>query len=192
MYIYIVKIPQNQEIQDFYSLMQKSVTPCRTVNGRKMMNLENYCTYYFIVTANRLSRGASAIYREKFGVGVVEWRCMVMLALEDGVSAARISEVSSINKSLVSRALAKLEKLGYVEDYHQSTKRKPRLLQFTSAGMDLYEQMLELTLLREKKLRKGLSVDEIRELLRMLRILLNNTDELDQLNYHIDLGSGQA
>ena len=176
-----------ESIQDNFPSMQKTVTPHKIVKGRKVINLENYCSYYFIVTANRLSRGASAMYRERFGVGVVEWRCMVMLALQDGVSAARISEVSSINKSLVSRSLAKLEKLKYVEDYHNSTKRKPRLLQFTSSGRDLYDQMLELTLLREKKLRKGLSVKEIRELLRMLRILLSNTDELDQLKYHIEL-----
>jgi len=59
-------------------------------------------------------------------------------------------------------------------------------LQFTSSGKGLYDQMLELTLLREKKLRKGLSVNEIRELLRMLKILFNNADELDQLDYHIE------
>ena len=167
--------------------MKKSVTPSKTVNGRKAIDLENYCSYYFIVIANRLSRGASAIYREKFGVGVVEWRCMVMLAMEEGVNAARISEVSSINKSLVSRALAKLEEQEYIEDYSGSTKRKPRLMQFTSAGRRLYEQMLEVTLLREKKFRKGLSGAEVSELLRMLRILFDNTDALDQLDYHINL-----
>ena len=161
--------------------MPKSVSPVKSVKGRKVIDLENYCSYYFIVIANRLSRGASALYREKFGVGVVEWRCMVMLAVEEGVSAARISEVSSINKSLVSRALAKLEKQEYVEDYHHSKKRKPRLMQFTAAGRDLYEKMLEVTLLREKKFRKGLSKAEVSELLRMLRILFDNTDALDQV-----------
>lgn len=151
------------------------------------MTLDNYCTFYFASIANRITRGSSALYREKFGVGIVEWRCLVMLALEEGVSAARISEVSCINKSLVSRSLTKLEKHNYVEDYHGSTKRKPRLLQLTSAGRDLYEEMLEIALLREKKLRKGLSADEVRELLRMLKVMFSNADELDQLDYHIDL-----
>lgn len=166
--------------------MKKSVSPYKIVKGRKVLNLESYCTYYFVVTANRLSRGASAIYRERFGVGVVEWRCMVMLALQDGVSAARISEVSGINKSMISRSLAKLKKLNYIEGFHASTKRKPQLLQFTSAGRALYEQMLEITLMRERKLRKGLSTTELKELFRLLRILFNNADELDQLDYHID------
>ena len=172
--------------------MPKSVSAVKTVKGQKVIDLENYCSYYFIVIANRLSRGASALYREKFGVGVVEWRCMVMLAVEEGVSAARISEVSSINKSLVSRALVKLEEQKYVEDYHESRTRKPRLLQFTPEGRDLYQQMLEVTLMREKKFRKGLSSKEISELLRMLRILFNNTDALDQLDYHINLGGMQG
>jgi DNA-binding MarR family transcriptional regulator len=91
--------------------MPKSVTPYKLKNGLKVMDLENYITYHFTVIANRTSRGASALFRNRFGVGVVEWRCMVMLAMQEGVSAARISEVSGINKSLVSRSLAKLEKL---------------------------------------------------------------------------------
>jgi len=167
--------------------MTKNASPYKLSKGLKVMNLENYCSFYFAVIANRLSRGASALYREKYNIGIVEWRCMVMLALEDGVSAARIGEVSGMNKSLVSRAIAKLEQLKYVEDYHKSTKRKPRQLQFTTTGKALYKEMVELTILRERKLRKGLSVKEIKELLRMLKVMFNNADELDQLDYHIVL-----
>ena len=167
--------------------MPKSIAPYKVKNGLKVMDLENYITYHFVVIANRTSRGASALFRKQFGVGVVEWRCMVMLAMQEGVSAARISEVSSINKSLVSRSLAKLEKLGHVEDYHGSTSRKPRLLQFTASGRALYGEMVELTLMREKKLRQGLTAGELGELLRMLRVLFDNTDQLDQMEYHIDL-----
>ncbi len=158
--------------------MSKSVSPYKLINGLKAMNLENYITYHLWVISNRLSRDASALFREQYGLGVVEWRCMVMLALQSGVSAARISEVSSINKSLVSRALAKLEELGYVEDYQGSTSRKPRMLQFTLDGKTLYKEMVELSISREKKLRTGLSTAETAELLRMLHILYNNTDHL--------------
>lgn len=166
--------------------MKKSVSPTRKKDGFKVLELENYLTYHLVVIANRISRGASALYREQFGVGVVEWRCMVMLALKDGVSAARISEVGGINKSMVSRSLARLEELGYVEDFRGSKSRKPRLLQFTADGKRLYEEMLEVTLMREKKLRNGLSSVELQELLRMLKILFNNAEELDQLHYHVD------
>ncbi len=76
--------------------MAKTVTPYKKKNGLKVMNLENYITYYLTAIANRTSRGASALFRKEYGVGVVEWRCMVMLAILEGVSAARISEVSGI------------------------------------------------------------------------------------------------
>ena len=167
--------------------MPKTADPYKIKNGLKVMDLENYITYHFTVIANRTSRGASALFRKEFGVGVVEWRCMVMLAMQEGVSAARISEVSGINKSLVSRSLAKLEKLDHVEDYHGSTSRKPRLLQFTESGRSLYSEMVERMLQREAKLRQGLTAKDLNELLRMLRILFDNTDQLDQLDYHIDL-----
>ena len=40
---------------------------------------------------------------------------------------------------------------------------------------------------RETKLRQGLSNAEVTELLRLLRILFDNAEELDQLSYHIEL-----
>ena len=167
--------------------MDKKPSPIRKVSGNKVLELDNYLTYYLVVIANRISRGASAVYREQFGVGVVEWRCMVMLAMQDGVSAARISEVGGINKSMVSRSLARLEELGYVEDFQDSKTRKPRLMQFTDAGRKLYGEMLEVTVKRDEKLRQGLSEKDEAELLRLLRILFNNADELDQLKYHVNI-----
>jgi DNA-binding MarR family transcriptional regulator len=74
-----------------------------------------------------------------------------------------------------------------VEDFHGSSSLKPRLLQFTASGRALYEEMVELALRREEKLREGLTAGELAELLRMLRILFENTDHLDQLEYHMGL-----
>lgn len=161
-------------------MTKDSNKPYRTSKGKKILDLDNYITYFLVVLANRMSSGASAIYREQFGVGVVEWRCMVMLALQDGMSAAIISEVGGINKSMVSRSLTRLEEQGYVEDFAGSKSKKPRLLQFTKSGRKLYDDMVEVTLAREKKLRKGLSDKELGELLRLFRILLNNVNELNQ------------
>lgn len=171
--------------------MAESIRPYRKVNGLKVMDLENYVVYHLSVISSRLSRGASALFRERYGVGVVEWRCMVMLAMEEGVTGARISQVAGINKSLVSRSLAKLEDLGLVEDYAGATTRKPRRLQFTAAGLALYREMVEVVISREQTLRTGLTSVEIRELLRMLRILFNNADSLDEVVYHIDLDPRQ-
>jgi len=42
----------------------------------------------------------------------------------------------------------------------------------------LYEEVLTLALKRENALRKGLSADEIRELIRMLKILMQNALQL--------------
>ena len=152
-------------------------TAFKIVDGRKVLGLDSYCAYQLVAIANRLSSSASARYRAEFGVGIVEWRCMVMLALEDGVSAARISQAGGINKALVSRSLARLEELGYVED-HEETKRKPRYLKFTDSGRELYDRIMEQALEREEKLREGLSDSEISELLRMLHIVSDNVNKL--------------
>lgn len=161
--------------------MSINTQPFTLSDGQKILDLENYCTFFFVVIANRLSRGASAHYRSEYGIGVVEWRCLVSLAMERSTTAARISQTSSMNKSLVSRSLSKLEEMGFVEDCDSSSKRKPRLLRLTSKGMKLYDQMVEDTLKREKDLRAGLSDQDIDNLLRMLRVLMRNSGTLDQL-----------
>ena len=161
--------------------MSTDTQPFTLAGDQKILDLENYCTFFFVVIANRLSRGASAHYRREYGVGVVEWRCLVSLAMEKSTTAARISQTSSMNKSLVSRALSKLEELDIVEDCDTSSKRKPRLLKLTDKGLDLYDRMVEDTLKRETDLRAGLSDQDVDNLLRMLRILMRNSDTLDQL-----------
>ncbi|MFT6556530.1 MarR family winged helix-turn-helix transcriptional regulator [Sneathiella sp.] len=162
--------------------MQDAIKPFHISNGQKVLELDNYLTFFFVVIANRLSRGASAHYRKEYGIGVVEWRCLVSLAMEQSTTAAQISKTSSMNKSLVSRSLSKLEALECVEDCDSSLKKKPRLLKLTSKGVALYEKMVEDTLSRETELRKGLGENEISELLRMLRTLARNARDLDQTN----------
>ena len=44
--------------------------------------LDSYTPAYLTFLANKLYGGASAIYRRRFGVGIVEWRIMSLLAIE--------------------------------------------------------------------------------------------------------------
>ena len=48
--------------------------------GRKVLNLSGYVTFYFTVLANKLSSGASRLYLKRYDIGIIEWRVMAMLA----------------------------------------------------------------------------------------------------------------
>ncbi|MEH6367507.1 MAG: MarR family winged helix-turn-helix transcriptional regulator, partial [Pseudomonas marincola] len=78
------------------------------------LNLERYVPALLTFLTNNMSSGASACYRKHFGIGIVEWRVLAMLAVEDHISANRIVQVIGLDKGAVSRSLQMLEREGFV------------------------------------------------------------------------------
>lgn len=137
-------------------------------HGRKVLNLSGYVSYYLTVLANKLSSGASRLYLEHYGIGIIEWRMMAMLALEPGVSPVRICQFIGLDKGAASREMRKLEAKGYVtvEDDPDSARR--RSLALTREGYAVHDEVLRAALERERRLLKGLSAAEVETLLSLL------------------------
>lgn len=148
------------------------VKPFKLRGSRRLLNLETSCTYFVVSLANQISTKASHEYRRQFGLGVMEWRCLVYLSLEGTSTAARIRELSRLDKALVSRALKKLESLGYVE--RLSDRVRPRPVKLTETGRELHDEMLKAAISNEMQLRTGLSDAEVAEFLRMAKVMLGN------------------
>ena len=51
------------------------------------LNLSRYVPGLVTFLANKLATGASQCYRKHFGIGVVEWQMLSMLAVESGITA---------------------------------------------------------------------------------------------------------
>ena len=58
----------------------RATAPTRRVQGRDVLDLSQYVTYFFTVLANRISSGASRLYLKRFDIGIIEWRLVAMLA----------------------------------------------------------------------------------------------------------------
>ena len=136
--------------------------------GRKVLNLSGYVTFYFTVLANKLSSGASRLYLKRYDIGIIEWRVMAMLAVEPRISPVRICQVIGLDKGAVSREMRKLEAKGYltVEEDPESTRR--RTLELTPAGYAIHDEIIRTALERERRLLKGLSPEEVDTLLDLL------------------------
>ncbi len=158
--------------------MLSKITPYTRTKSGRALNLDASCTYYLAIVANQMSQQSSKIYRDRFGVGVVEWRCLVVLALEVTATAARICELSNMNKSLVSRAMAKMEAEGYVEGCSGNKNSRPRPIRMTASGKKLHDELLRIALSRERKLRKGLTENEVAEFLRIVKVMRLNADTM--------------
>lgn len=107
-------------------------------------DLERYVPYQFSVIAAQLSSNLAALYQEKFGISVAEWRILVNLAYSDSRSVRDIQKRVRLDKAKVSRAVAQLESRGFLTKEIDGEDRRLLHLELTPAGRDLVAQLVPL------------------------------------------------
>ncbi len=127
---------------------------------RDVLNLSFYATYFFTVLANKLSSGASRLYLKRFGIGIIEWRVMAMLAIEPRIAPTRISQVIGLDKASVSRESRKLEEKGYLIAGGDPTNQRRKTLELTPKGYELHDEIIQVALERERRLLSDLTSEE--------------------------------
>lgn len=140
------------------------------------LDLERYVPGLLTFLANKLSRGASTLYRRHFGVGIIEWRVMALLAIEPGITAARVCQVIGLDKAPASRALATLRARGLVAERQDARDQRRRLASLTPAGLALHDRIIAVALAREAHLLDCLDGAERATLIALLNRLHANLD----------------
>ena len=134
----------------------------------------------FLTTAfaNKLSKGASRRLKRVLGIGLMEWRVVCNLGVEPGRSAARIAEGSGVDKSVVSRAVAELERQGLISTAAESPGRQTAL-RLTAAGQALHDRGVLRADERELRLLDGFTPEEQDRLVDFLKRLTANLERLE-------------
>ena len=138
------------------------------------IDLDRYLPAYFVWIANKLTRGASQHYLNLFGVGSEVWRCMVLLAIHDTISAQQISQVIGMDKASVSRCFKQMVAKKLIALELDETDGRIRLASLTLHGRHIHDQILGIALARERALVQVLSVQEIDVLLGLLKRVHEN------------------
>jgi DNA-binding MarR family transcriptional regulator len=144
-----------------------------TPSGRTL-DLERYVPAFITFIANKLSNSATAFYQGSFGVNVTEWRMMSLLAIEPGISAARICEVIGFNKGPVSRTLSDMQQRGLVAIRTDPNDGRTHSISLTAKGRAVHDKVIVAALERERRLMSCLTKDEQEVLIDLLRRLHNN------------------
>ncbi len=147
-------------------------------DGRVILDIGRYVPYFITVVHNKLARGSSAIYLERFGIGIVDWRVMASLVLEPGASASRICQLIELDKGAASRALTKLDELGYLE--HEAAEHDTRRKTWTlnARGLALYDAVLDLALEREERLINGIDSEDLAVFIRVMKQMIGNLQDM--------------
>ena len=135
----------------------------------RVLDLDRYTVAYLVWTANKLSRGASYNYLKVFGVGVETWRCLVLLAIHNSVSAQQVSQVMGMDKASVSRCFKVMQAKGLILMGLDASDGRVRIATLTPKGRTLHDQILEMALERERVLLSVLNESDRETLLRLLK-----------------------
>lgn len=132
--------------------------------------------------ANRIQSTGQASYRKWYGLGISEFRLLVVIGNEPGATGARINEVIGLDVGAISRILRRMKADELV--FREEHPRHPsyRCWNLTEKGADLHDRIRIMTDQREAAILTGFSKAETLQLLSYLHRLLDNTGKLEQIN----------
>lgn len=146
----------------------------QVLGEERILDLTRYVPALVTFLSNKLSRSGSALYRRHFGVGIIEWRILAMLAVEPSIPATRICQVIGLDKGPVSRSLALMERRRLVTIRTDAVDTRRRLATLTPAGRALHDRIIVVALERERRLLSCLTPEERTVLIQLLNRLHDN------------------
>ena len=132
------------------------------------LRLSTFLPFRLSVLSNTISRRIADLYDREFGLSVWQWRVMAVTGDMPGISATEIGQRTEMDKVAVSRAVAGLIEMGYLERRTSAGDARRADLYLTPAGRDIYELIVPMAKAEEERLVSALSAEEQAELERLM------------------------
>jgi DNA-binding MarR family transcriptional regulator len=140
--------------------------------------MHRYALYYLSTVSDRSIRAAAKVFSREFGIGITEWRILVMLNIKNPARPNDFLEFTGVDKSNVSRALSRLRKDGYILITQDPEDPRLNLVEITESGHAVQERTSDIALSHERVILDGFDKDEKQQLLSLLGRLLANSEKL--------------
>lgn len=131
---------------------------------RAALRLSDFLPFRLSVLSNTVSEAIADDYRREYGLSVPQWRVIAVLSEAPGLSSKDVSMRTAMDQVAVSRAVAKLVELGYVQREGSQVDGRVSALRLTDAGLQVYQTIAPRALAFEERLLSTLSRDERKEL----------------------------
>jgi DNA-binding MarR family transcriptional regulator len=145
------------------------------------LDLEKYVPGLLLWLSNKVASSASSLYHERFGVGVTEWRLLAYFKIYPWSTASKACEFMGLDKGAVSRSLGTLVTEGHLEGRPQGLRRIE--YRVTRKGNKLHDSIYQFAMAREHALLDGMTADERQTLVRLLRHMLDNLDNVQRVGH---------
>lgn len=112
------------------------------------------------------------------GYSLTEARVIIEIGMIEQCIASNLADILEIDRSYLSRIIAKLSKDGLLVKEDSSLDNRTNLISLTSKGIELYRQMNEKSDEQIVKLLQGLSQKEIKEIHASMLLILKKLERI--------------
>ena len=132
------------------------------------VQLSQFVPYRMVHLASNISLAVSKIYKQEVNISIPEWRVLEQLAEQQKLYSKEISEITSMDKSKVSRAVKALESKNYLIRQTDKKDNRAAYLSLTVKGNSLYQKIAPKALQWERQLIGVLKASEFKDLMNIL------------------------
>lgn len=105
------------------------------------IELDNFWPYQVVVLADQISRHTLSVVRRNSDLNLSQWRVLAAVAEKPGRSAAEVTDVTPMDKTIVSRAVASLIDVGLIKKTQTVHDKRRLALTVTEAGQAIYHDI---------------------------------------------------
>jgi len=145
----------------------------RQENAVRAFRLDDHLFFYFSQILARRTRAINARLRPH-GVDYARWRVLVVLQEHSGATMGRLADLTSVDRTTLTRTLGLMEKAGLVVRRERKNDRRSLAISLTAKGRRMFARILPLTLAETDRAVTGFSSEEIGTLRDRLRRMADN------------------
>ncbi len=135
--------------------------------------LEDHLFFYFSQVLALRTRAINARLRP-FGLDCSRWRVLAVLHEHSGATMGRLADLTSVDRTTLTRTLGLMEKAGLVARRERESDRRSLAISLTAKGRRQFARILPLTLAETDRALTGFSSKEIETLRNRLKRMADN------------------
>jgi DNA-binding MarR family transcriptional regulator len=139
----------------------------------RAFRLEDHLFFHFSQILAWRTRAINARLRP-YGLDYSRWRVLAVLQENSGATMGRVADLTSVDRTTLTRTLGLMEKAGLVVRREQESDRRSLAISLTAKGRRVFARILPLTLAETDRALNGFTSEEIGTLRNRLKRIADN------------------
>lgn len=138
------------------------------------LELSAFLPYRLSVLSNSASQGIAALYEDRFGISLQQWRIMAVLGNLPDISARELAIHTAMDKVAISRSVKKLLAAGLLERHFAAEDKRRSVLALSRKGREIYRQIVPMAIAWEREFLQMIDAEELELLDRLISKLMDS------------------